>query len=137
MSAVRPLRLVCTRHKDGKGQLLLKVVFIPILREGERDSGYRLRGQELAEYNAGTGPFAAYPLRVKVLHHIRTRVGTPTGGTWEQSRPGKGWKESIPRGDGQVTTVVQCPRCGFEIRLTEEQLRRLGEHETNEADVSK
>lgn len=138
MNKIRPLKIVCTGAGKHPRVLLMKVVFIP-QADGLRDPGVRLRGDALAEYNAGTGPYAGVPLRVRVLKDRLAREESSSDGfihSIPQRTPSKGWNGEIQRSDGTTTTAVRCSRCRREAWLSEAALRRLGESHSDNSDIS-
>lgn len=142
------MKLVCTDRGQHKERVLARVTYVitadpddPVMRGRDvvlvsttrrgQSADYYLRGDELAEYNMGRGDFAGYPLEVRALTLL----------------PGKGTPRrrhvmpvaEIRRTDGQVTRILTCPSRGrvhLDMKLTEAQLRRLGELDVNVFDLS-
>lgn len=125
------VKLTCTGRGRHSEVLLARVTCTVASGPGE---AHALRGQALADYNAGTGPYAGQPLHVDVT----TNPVPP--------KPGKShkWNAIAPedrlevswRDDGQRVWVVRCNRCGRAPRISEATMRRLGEIHGGVLDIS-
>ena len=127
MSTTTPyLILTCSDRGSHDAVMLARVTCL---------AGPALRGQALADYNAGKGPYAGHPLTVDVT----TNPTPPPDG-----QPYK-WTSTVPddrlevtfRRDGKRVWVVRCNVCGRAPKLSESVMRKLGQiRDTNVFDLS-
>jgi len=126
------LELTCTDRGQHASVELVRVAFV-VGNHGAHEVLRQMRGAELAEYNAGEGPHAGRPMRVRVT---RERGRHTPDGRFVLVTPKADTLELIKRADGGKTWHQTCPRCRRDWKLPDHKLRKLGELPVQVFDLS-
>ncbi len=130
--SVPDLELTCTDRGQHASVELVRVTFV-VGSQGVHEVLSALRGHDLAEYNAGTGPHAGRPIDVRLS---RERGRHTPDGRFVRVTPKTDTLSTIRRADGGRTWHLTCPRCRRDWKLPDHKLRKLGELPVQVFDLS-
>ncbi|MCO5299668.1 MAG: hypothetical protein M9886_06915 [Candidatus Nanopelagicales bacterium] len=133
MSGATPyLKLACSNR--GKHSLVTLARVTCTVGAGPGQA-FALRGQALADFNAGSGPYAGGPVSVDVTTNP---IPPPDGQPYKWNAIGPEDRLEVSwRADGQRVWVIRCKRCKRARKIPEAAMRRLGETpDSNVLDLS-